>query len=131
MKALEKDRSRRYETASALAVDISRYLEQQPIEARPPSPLYRNERFVRRHKRSVISACIVLLSLVAGLVTSVAWAVRAQRAEAEQRDTASRLKSAVKKALRQERNEQSQAVKAVTAQMSSAFDRSGNLLALM
>ena len=64
MKALEKDRTRRYDTANGLARDIERYLADEVVEARPPSRGYRLKKFVRRHKGSVIAASAVSASLV-------------------------------------------------------------------
>ena len=60
MKALEKDRSRRYDTANGLARDLQRYLADEVVEARPPSRGYRLKKFVRRHKGQVIAASLVL-----------------------------------------------------------------------
>ena len=51
MKALEKDRNRRYETASALAADVQRYLNDEPVQACPPSAWYRFRKFARRNRR--------------------------------------------------------------------------------
>jgi tetratricopeptide (TPR) repeat protein len=65
MKALEKDRNRRYETASALAEDIHRYLHEEPVQACPPSVIYRFRKFVRRNKAAVAAAMVVVLSLFA------------------------------------------------------------------
>src|SRR5205814_5621448 len=66
MKTLEKDRNRRYETASAFAADVQRYLKDEPVEACPPSALYRFRKFARRHKRAVLTASVVAVALVAG-----------------------------------------------------------------
>jgi serine/threonine protein kinase/formylglycine-generating enzyme required for sulfatase activity len=68
MKALEKDRTRRYETANGLARDIQRYLADEVVEARPPSVGYRVRKLVRRHKGQVIAASLVLFGLFAGIV---------------------------------------------------------------
>lgn len=71
MKALEKDRKRRYETASGLAADISRYLAEEPILACPASTAYQFRKFVRRNKRAVLvgaSAATVLALALAGLM---------------------------------------------------------------
>jgi serine/threonine protein kinase len=68
MKALEKDRGRRYETANALARDIQRYLADEMVEARPPSVGYRLSKFLRRHKGPVLAANLVILALVSGMV---------------------------------------------------------------
>ncbi len=91
MKALEKDRTRRYETANGFARDIERYLADEVVEARPPSRGYRLKKFVKRNKGQVIAASLVFLTLVGGIVgTSLGMAVaqRAQKAEAEQRTKA-------------------------------------------
>jgi serine/threonine protein kinase/tetratricopeptide (TPR) repeat protein len=68
MKALEKDRTRRYETASGFARDLERYLADEVVEARPPSTGYRLKKFVRRHKAQVVAASLVLISLSTGIV---------------------------------------------------------------
>jgi eukaryotic-like serine/threonine-protein kinase len=68
MKALEKDRNRRYETANGLARDIQRYLTDEDIEARPPSARYRLRKFIRRNKGRVLAASLVLLALIGGMV---------------------------------------------------------------
>ena len=67
MKALEKDGNRRYETASGLARDIQRYLDDEVVEARPPSTGYRIGKFVRRHKGQMIASSLVLFALLAGI----------------------------------------------------------------
>jgi serine/threonine protein kinase/tetratricopeptide (TPR) repeat protein len=70
MKALEKDRSRRYETANGLAQDIQRHLQNEPVQARPPTTLYRFRRMVRRNKLAFASASAVLAALLIGLGVS-------------------------------------------------------------
>jgi hypothetical protein len=67
MKCLEKDRTRRYETANGLAGDIQRYLNNEPITARPPSTLYRLRKSIRRNKLGFGAAAAVLLAVLAGL----------------------------------------------------------------
>ena len=69
--AMEKEPSRRYQTASELAQDLRRYLEGRPVEARPPSVLYRWSVFVRRNRLPVALAAALLLSLVVGLGFSI------------------------------------------------------------
>jgi hypothetical protein len=81
MKALEKDRSRRYETASAFAADVRRFLADELIEARPPSPWYRFRKLARRHKVALTTAALVVAALLTGSVVSTWLAVRAHRAE--------------------------------------------------
>ena len=56
MKALEKDRNRRYETANGLARDIERYLDDEPVEACPPSAAYRLRKFARKHRAVLATA---------------------------------------------------------------------------
>jgi len=77
MKALEKERERRYETASALAADIERYLDGDAIEARPPSSAYRLRKFGSRHKGPVAAALAIAIVLVAGIVATSAVSIRA------------------------------------------------------
>jgi eukaryotic-like serine/threonine-protein kinase len=67
MKALEKDRTRRYETANGLAMDVQRYLHNEPVVARPPSKLYRFQKLVRRNKAAFVGAGAVTAALVIGL----------------------------------------------------------------
>jgi serine/threonine protein kinase len=91
MKCLEKDRTRRYETANGLAMDLQHYGSDEPIVARPPSKLYRFRKMARRNKLAFAAASAVALALVLGAVVSNWQAVRAGRAEAaarRQRDEA-------------------------------------------
>ncbi len=83
MKALEKDRSRRYETASALAADVRRYLNHEAVEARPPSAWYRFQKLALRHRVALLAASVMAISLVAGTAVSIWQAIRATKAEAE------------------------------------------------
>ena len=85
MKALEKDRARRYETASALAAEVRRFLNQEPIEARPPSVWYRFRKLAQRNKVALTTAALVATALVLGTVVSAWQAVRATVAEQEAR----------------------------------------------
>jgi serine/threonine protein kinase/WD40 repeat protein len=91
MKALEKDRTRRYETASSFAADVRRFLAEEPIEARSPSTWYRFRKMARRNKAALTTTGIVAVALILGLALSIWQAVRATRAEHEavvQRDDA-------------------------------------------
>jgi tetratricopeptide (TPR) repeat protein len=81
MKALEKDRNRRYETANGLALDIQRYLADEPVQACPPSVGYRLRKFVRRNKGAVLAVGIFLLLMAAGVVGTTTGMVRALAAE--------------------------------------------------
>jgi WD40 repeat protein/serine/threonine protein kinase len=77
MKALEKDRVRRYETANGFAADVQRYLADEPVHARPPSAGYRLRKLVRRNRGAAAAAALVLLALVVGVAGTVWQAVRA------------------------------------------------------
>src|SRR5437016_4417150 len=77
MKTLEKDRNRRYETASGFAADVERYLNDEPVQACPPSAGYRLRKFVRRNKRPVLAASFVVLALVGGIIGATWGMLRA------------------------------------------------------
>jgi len=81
MKALEKDRSRRYQTATGFAEDIGRYLNNEPVIASPPSAGYRAGKFVKRNKMAVIAGGVILSALLIGTVGTAIGFVRATRAE--------------------------------------------------
>ena len=85
MKALEKDRTRRYETANGLARDIERYLSDEPVEACPPSTTYRLRKFAKKNRAALTTATAIVLLLVSGMTVSIWQAVRATRAEADAR----------------------------------------------
>ncbi|MEX2559532.1 MAG: protein kinase, partial [Pirellulales bacterium] len=82
MKTLEKDRNRRYETASGFAADVQRYLNDEPVQACPPSATYRLKKFLRRNKEAVLAAAVVVLALVAGIIGTTWGMIRAADAEA-------------------------------------------------
>jgi serine/threonine protein kinase/tetratricopeptide (TPR) repeat protein len=108
MKALEKDRGRRYESANSLAADVERYLRDEPVEACPPSAAYRLRKFVRRHRGPVLAAATIILLLVAGVAVSTWQAVRAtvaEGAERRAREQAERDRDAKGTALRNEAQE--------------------------
>ncbi|MHC5115317.1 MAG: protein kinase domain-containing protein, partial [Planctomycetota bacterium] len=100
LKALEKNRDRRYQSVAALADDIKAYLDHQPISARPPSLVYQLRVFARRHMATVVAAVATLVILVAATAVSVVFAIdagqeahRRQKAEhraREERDEAIR-----------------------------------------
>jgi serine/threonine protein kinase/tetratricopeptide (TPR) repeat protein len=81
MKALEKDRTRRYASADAMARDVERYLKDEPVEACPPSRWYLLRKFTRRNKRPLTLAALFAVLLIAGTTISIWQAVRAERAE--------------------------------------------------
>jgi WD40 repeat protein/serine/threonine protein kinase/tetratricopeptide (TPR) repeat protein len=82
MKALEKDRTRRYETANGLARDIQRYLADEPVEACPPSAVYRLRKFTRKHWTGLATAGAFALLLAAAAVVSIWQAIQARQAQA-------------------------------------------------
>ena len=83
LKALEKDRTRRYETANGFAADIERYLASEPVIARPPSTLYRLQKLIRRHKVAFVAGTAIAASLVMGTTVSIWQAIRATHAQAD------------------------------------------------
>jgi serine/threonine protein kinase/tetratricopeptide (TPR) repeat protein len=80
MKALEKDRSRRYETANGLAKDVERHLANEPVQARSPTAGYRLRRFIRRNKVIVAAGSAVTVALILGLVVSTSSFISERRA---------------------------------------------------
>jgi non-specific serine/threonine protein kinase/serine/threonine-protein kinase len=98
-KALEKDKSRRYNSAAELGADLRRYLTDEPIVARPPSLTYQVTKFARRHTAVVAGACAVFIVLVAGIVVSTILATKANRealrAKVAEQNTAQTLNRAI------------------------------------
>jgi WD40 repeat protein/serine/threonine protein kinase len=93
MKTIEKDRTRRYETANELAMDIQRHLSNEPVEASPPSTLYRFRKLVQKHRRTVAAVITIAATLIIGLVVSstmyfvanrARWSEAVARTQAEQ-----------------------------------------------
>ena len=82
LKALEKDRTRRYETANGFALDIKRFLANEPVAAVPPSSGYLLKKYARRHRGALAVAAAIAGLLVAGITVSTWQAVRATRAQA-------------------------------------------------
>lgn len=95
MKALEKDRERRYETVEAFAMDVGRYLNHEPVMARPPSRRYRFKKMVRRNRGLVASVCAVLAVLLAGLATS-SWLLARERVARQRAVVAEQLAEAAR-----------------------------------
>jgi serine/threonine protein kinase len=81
MKALEKDRTRRYESATDFARDIERYLNDEPVDACPPSKVYRLKKFARRNRAAVAATVAVALALIVGTGVAIGQAYRATKAE--------------------------------------------------
>jgi serine/threonine protein kinase/tetratricopeptide (TPR) repeat protein len=98
MKALDKDRNRRYETANGLAHDIERYLHDEPVQACPPSAGYRLRKLLRRNRGPVVAGGLVLLALVAGIIGTTLGLFQARAAteaerNAREAETAQRLRA--------------------------------------
>lgn len=85
MKALDKVRDRRYATAAALAEDIGSYLNGDRVAACPPTLAYRMTKFAKRNRAALMTASLVFLALVAGLIGTASQSIRARDAEAEAR----------------------------------------------
>lgn len=83
LKAMEKDRTRRYASASELAADIDRYLNGQSVVARPAGVVYRSRKFVRRHRVGVAAAALVVLALAVGLIVATGMYFRAEASRHE------------------------------------------------
>lgn len=97
MKALDKDRTRRYQSAAALGQEIQRYLNDEPVEACPPNKVYRLCKTIRRHRGAALAAALICLSLVAGTLLAMNGWRRATREasdalrQAKRADTVSHL----------------------------------------
>jgi len=97
MKTLEKDRTRRYETVSSLAADVKRHLNEEPVEAGPPSATYRIGKLIRKHRRTVAAVLVIAATLIIGLIGSTTLyfiADHARNREAVARTTAEQAKKA-------------------------------------
>jgi WD40 repeat protein/serine/threonine protein kinase len=79
MKALEKDRNRRYESASAFAADVQRYLHDEPVQAHPPSVRYRLGKYLRRNKGPLLAGSVISLALFGGLIGASYGSVEARK----------------------------------------------------
>src|SRR5262249_32218247 len=99
MKCLEKDRSRRYETAIGLALDAQRYLADEPVLACPPSAGYRLRKYARKHKKLLATVGAFVVLLVVATVSSIglaSWALRERNhAEAQQQAEEASFKKAL------------------------------------
>jgi serine/threonine protein kinase len=105
MKCLEKDRQRRYETASGVAVDVARHLDSEPVEARSPSNLYRLQKLVHRHQLLFAASSVIAITLLLGIGSST-WLFLQERA-------------AHRRALAAEENERALRKKAQTSELSA------------
>jgi tetratricopeptide (TPR) repeat protein len=96
MKSLEKDRTRRYETANGLAQDVQRYLANEPISARPPSKLYRFQKILLRNKLLFIGIAVVAVLLVTGLIVVSASLAKERQARRDAQTEAAKSKQVTK-----------------------------------
>jgi eukaryotic-like serine/threonine-protein kinase len=94
LKSMEKDRTRRYETANGLAYDIERHLNDEPVLARPPSTRYRLGKFVRRNRVPVIAAGVAALAVLGGAAAATAGLVEARREQARAESAAAEARLA-------------------------------------
>ena len=124
MKCLEKDRSRRYATANDLAMDIRRYLDNEPVLARPPSTAYRVQKFVYRNKVIVAASASVAAVLLLAAVVSSWQAIVATRARQEQ----SRLRKAAEQAQQNEAQQRRRAETEELGALRRAYDSDMNLV---
>ncbi len=103
MKTLEKDRTRRYATANGLAADVQRYLNDEPVQACPPSAGYRLTKFVRRNQGPVLAALLISLALVAGIIGTTWGMIRARAANLAMQEEVKQKETALESALKHER----------------------------
>ncbi len=125
MKALEKDRTRRYETANGFAADVLRYLGGEAVQAHPPSTGYRLKKFVRRNKGQVVAASLVFAALLAGVIGTSVGMIRAEsrRVEAEQAKAAEGERAEGERVAKQEAEaKKALAEKAADAERQAKFE---------
>ncbi|MBM3845129.1 MAG: hypothetical protein FJ405_02425, partial [Verrucomicrobia bacterium] len=103
MKAIDKDRTRRYETANGLSADIGSYLADEPVQAVAPSPAYVLGKFIRRHRTFFLAAFTVSLLLIVATIVSVGQAMRAIHAERQARVHAEAAQTEAARANEQQR----------------------------
>jgi serine/threonine protein kinase/tetratricopeptide (TPR) repeat protein len=119
MKALEKDRGRRYETANAFAMDVQRYLAGEPVQAAPASRWYRLRKFVRKHRGPVVAAGLVLLALVGGIAGTTWGLLRA----VDERDAKDGALKAEQRARADETKAREQAFAALRSMTTEVIER--------
>ncbi len=113
MKCLEKERARRYDSPGALARDLTRHLNDEPVEAGPPSAAYRAAKFVRRHRAGVAAAAVACLGLLAAVVGASWGLVQARRERTKAQEQAVEAARA---------RDEAEAVTAFLANMLSSVD---------
>ena len=115
MKGLEKDRNRRYETATSFAADVQRYLNDETVQACPPSAVYQFRKFTRRHGRILATAGLIAMTLLTAAAVSTWQALRATEAKAEAEADRDRAKTAERQAITEQE-------RAKTAERSAATE---------
>ncbi len=128
MKALEKDRTRRYATANGFVADVLRHLTNEPVLAAPPSRTYRLRKLVRRHRGGVIAASLVLLALLAG-IAGTTWGLieaRRQEHEARRQEKIAREETSEKEKARQAEAERAEGERLATQKAQAAADAEKN-----
>jgi serine/threonine protein kinase len=124
MKALEKDRNRRYESASAFAADVQRYLGDEPVAACPPSAGYRLRKYVRRNRRALATVVVIAVALAAATAVSTWQAIVAREAQRQADDDRDRARSAESQAkAEQDRAEVAERRAATEAAIANAVDK--------
>ncbi len=142
MKALEKDRTRRYETATNFAQDLQRHLDSEPVTARPPSAVYRLQKLARRHRGAFVAATVTFTALVFGLSlatylflreraaheVAAAATRKAEEANARTREALAAAQAAETEAMRQreaamEENRRTRAAEARSAELTAEIDQ--------
>jgi len=108
MKAMRKDRNRRYRSASELADDIHNYITGAPLIAGPESTVYRARKFVRKHAGSVVTAALLLVVIILGLVASILMGCRAEQARKKEAAARKQVEQALARAENAERTAQEQ-----------------------
>src|SRR5436190_6731411 len=129
MKTLEKDRNRRYETANGFAADVLRYLNDEPVQACPPSALYRLRKSARRNKVALVTTALVASALLAGTLISTWQAIRATRAQQSERLRANSEAKARREADEAQRHAVVQLQRAVAAEKQAGQERNRALVA--
>ena len=104
MKALEKDRERRYETPKDLAADVERFLDDKPVLAVPPSHLYLATKYFRRHRAAILTGSVIALSMLLATVFSTRQAILASRASKRAEVQAQKAKDALRVAEQSEKD---------------------------
>lgn len=115
MKCLEKDRTRRYDAAAALARDVERFLTDEPIEARPPSMVYQTQKFVRKNRIGISIAASFLVLLLGATALSTWQAYRATKAEVTAKENEKKAIESEKRAIQQQKLAEANEEKAKSA----------------